>query len=165
MTEPRSTGRTPRSTLAAALSVLLLGIAVIVAFRLVGGSPADDPAAPVPADRAASSSTAAAATGVGDGRQAPRRVLNTLALIDAGQWPEAANAPGTRGGGRFGNYEGLLPETGAGGRAIGYTEWDVNPKKSGRGRDAERIVTGDDGSAWYTLDHYRTFVQIRGPSR
>ena len=38
---------------------------------------------------------------------------------------------------------------------------DVNPKKNGQGRDAERIVTGNDGSAWYTLDHYDTFVRIR----
>ncbi len=37
----------------------------------------------------------------------------------------------------------------------------MNPKKNGQGRDAERIVTGNDGSAWYTLDHYDTFVRIR----
>lgn len=29
------------------------------------------------------------------------------------------------------------------------------------GRDATRIVTGSDGSAWYTDDHYATFTQIR----
>ena len=35
---------------------------------------------------------------------------------------------------------------------------------AGRGRDAERIITADDGSAWYTDDHYRSFKQIRGPN-
>jgi hypothetical protein len=27
--------------------------------------------------------------------------------------------------------------------------------------DAERIITGSDGSAWYTTDHYHTFHRIR----
>nr|WP_245850201.1 ribonuclease domain-containing protein [Mycobacterium angelicum] len=25
----------------------------------------------------------------------------------------------------------------------------------------ERIISGSDGSAWYTTDHYRTFHRIR----
>lgn len=45
-----------------------------------------------------------------------------------------------------------------------YQEWDVNPKARNRGRDAERIITAADGSAWYTLDHYQTFINIRGPN-
>ncbi|MEO9326498.1 ribonuclease domain-containing protein [Gordonia aurantiaca] len=94
----------------------------------------------------------------------PAHVLRTLAYIDAGEWPEAANAPGTKGGVTFRNNEGLLPRTDSGGRRVTYREWDVNPKAPNRGRDAERIVTGSDGSAWYTADHYRTFVKIRGPS-
>ena len=94
----------------------------------------------------------------------PAHVLRTLALVDAGEWPEAANAPGTKGGLTFRNNEGLLPRADRTGRRITYQEWDVNPKAPNRGRDAERIVTGRDGSAWYTADHYRTFVKIRGPS-
>ncbi|MFT4202076.1 ribonuclease domain-containing protein [Gordonia sp. (in: high G+C Gram-positive bacteria)] len=94
---------------------------------------------------------------------APARVLRTLSLVDAGQWPEAANAPGTSGGRTFRNNEGQLPKTDSTGARARYQEWDVNPKRPGRGRDAERIITGADGSAWYTLDHYRTFHQIRGP--
>lgn len=42
-----------------------------------------------------------------------------------------------------------------------YTEWDVNPFKNGQNRGSERIVTGTDGSAWYTPDHYRTWYQLR----
>ena len=94
----------------------------------------------------------------------PAHALATLELIDAGQWPEAADSPGTRGGGTFRNNEGLLPRTGSDGRRLRFREWDVNPKKPGRGRDAERIITADDGSAWYTDDHYRSFTQIRGPN-
>ncbi|ALG83554.1 ribonuclease domain-containing protein [Gordonia phthalatica] len=94
----------------------------------------------------------------------PARVADTLEQIDSGRWPEAANAPGTHGGDTFRNREGNLPTKSANGKRITYKEWDVNPKKRGQGRDAERIVTGSDGSAWYTLDHYQTFTQIRGPS-
>ncbi len=92
---------------------------------------------------------------------APTRVLATLVEIDAGRWPDSANAVGTKGGVTFRNSEGRLPAVGAGGGRVVYQEWDVNPKKNGQGRDAERIVTGNDGSAWYTLDHYETFTRIR----
>ncbi len=105
------------------------------------------------------SSTSAPAT-----TRVPARVRQTLALIDAGTWPAAANAPGTRGGIAFRNNEGRLPSATSTGTAITYREWDVNPKEPGRSRDAERIVTGSDGSAWYTDDHYQTFVLIRGPT-
>jgi hypothetical protein len=76
----------------------------------------------------------------------PTHALATLELIDAGQWPDAADAPGTRGGINFRNNEGLLPRTGSDGRRLRFQEWDVNPKKPGRSRDAERIITADDGN-------------------
>ncbi|UAJ81685.1 hypothetical protein IT072_19850 [Leifsonia sp. ZF2019] len=41
-----------------------------------------------------------------------------------------------------------------------YKERDVNPAGPAE-RDAERIVTGIDGSAWYADDHYATVVRIR----
>ncbi len=44
---------------------------------------------------------------------------------------------------------------------ITYQEWDVNRKVSGVNRGAERLITGSDGSAYYTSDHYRTFTKIR----
>lgn len=126
------------------------------------------PSAESPSSPAATSTpshSVRVAPSAGPRSPAPERVLRTLALIDADRWPAAANAPGTQGGRTFGNREGLLPRTGADGRQLRFQEWDVNPKKPGRGRDAERIVTADDGSAWYTLDHYRSFVRIRGPSQ
>ncbi|MGW0039099.1 ribonuclease domain-containing protein [Gordonia sp. NPDC003376] len=109
-------------------------------------------------------STRAASTRATTAASAPVHVLRTLALIDAGQWPEAADAPGTKGGVVFRNSEGRLPRSTAAGVRITYQEWDVNPKQDGRSRDAERIVTGSDGSAWYTSDHYQTFNRIRGPN-
>ena len=42
-----------------------------------------------------------------------------------------------------------------------YREYDVNPKIRGRSRDAERIVIEQHtGKAYYTGDHYRTFVPL-----
>ena len=43
---------------------------------------------------------------------------------------------------------------------VNYKEYDINPYIKGQNRGAERIVIGDDGSVWYTDDHYYTFTQI-----
>ncbi|MFZ2509961.1 MAG: ribonuclease domain-containing protein [Gordonia sp. (in: high G+C Gram-positive bacteria)] len=141
-TEARPPGR---RALVPAASALILIVVLLATWFLSSGS-----------DQEGKSATAAAV---------PERVAVTLALIDAHQWPDAAHAPGTQGGRQFGNREGLLPPTGASGERLRFQEWDVNPKQRGKGRDAERIITAQDGSAWYTLDHYRSVVQIRGPAR
>ncbi|SPM40201.1 hypothetical protein MNAB215_2397, partial [Mycobacterium numidiamassiliense] len=105
-------------------------------------------------------------TGGEDGGGEPQNVRDTLQQIDAGRWPGSANAPGTKGGSRWDNdppepgQHRPLPTTDSSGKPIIYQEWDVNPKGSGN-RDSERIVTGNDGSAWYTTDHYRTLHRIR----
>lgn len=91
----------------------------------------------------------------------PDHAYDTLAEIDAGRWPGSANAPGTKGGDRWMNRAGTLPKTDSSGKAVNYQEWDVNPKKPGQGRDAERIVTGSDSAAYYTGDHYKTFTRMR----
>jgi guanyl-specific ribonuclease Sa len=67
---------------------------------------------------------------------------------------------GIEGGRHFGNFEHRLPEHGADGRAMRYQEWDVWPKVRGRNRGTERLITGSDGRAWYTGDHYRSFVEV-----
>lgn len=53
-----------------------------------------------------------------------------------------------------------LPKTDSNGNPITYKEWDVNPKIKGQDRGLERLVTGSDGSAWKTTDHYKTFTQM-----
>ncbi|WP_442819142.1 ribonuclease domain-containing protein [Streptomyces sp. NBC_01236] len=57
--------------------------------------------------------------------------------------------------------EGKLPEFDSAGNPITYQEWDVNPYVKGVNRGAERLITGSDGSARYTTDHYTSYVQIR----
>jgi guanyl-specific ribonuclease Sa len=62
--------------------------------------------------------------------------------------------PGYVGGRVFQNRERRLPPG-------HYREYDVNPKVRGRLRDAERIVIEQDtGRAYYTGDHYRTFISL-----
>ena len=75
-----------------------------------------------------------------------------------------AARPGFQGGRYFGNYgtngETKLPRE-ANGRRIAYQEWDVHRKFDRRSRGPERIVTGSDGRAWYTADHYCTFTEMK----
>ena len=62
--------------------------------------------------------------------------------------------PGYIGGRTFQNRERVLPR----GR---YREYDVHPKVPGKNRGAERIVIDQrTGKAYYTADHYRTFVPM-----
>jgi len=60
-----------------------------------------------------------------------------------------------------GSQEQALPKHDSGGRAITYQEWDVNPKVAGVNRGTERLITGSDGSAYVTADHYKTFTKVR----
>lgn len=86
----------------------------------------------------------------------PQKVYEVLKYIkENGVAPE-----GYVGGRKFGNYEKLLPQKDDNGRRINYQEWDVNPKQKGRNRGAERLVTGSDGRAYYTKNHYKTFIEI-----
>lgn len=89
----------------------------------------------------------------------PDYVLNTLNYIKTNQ-----SAPeGYVGGRYFHNREKQLPLKTQGGEWIRYQEWDVHPQKSGTNRGPERLVTGSDGSAWYTNNHYRSFSLIGAP--
>ena len=79
------------------------------------------------------------------------RAREMLATIQArGGEPLA----GYVGGRAFQNRERRLPP----GR---YREYDVHPRVAGRGRGPERLVIEQaTGRAYYTGDHYRTFVPL-----
>jgi len=75
-------------------------------------------------------------------------------LLEAIQQHEGKALPGYIGGRAFQNRERRLPRG-------HYREYDVNPKMRGRPRDAERIVIEQDtGRAYYTDNHYRTFMPL-----
>jgi guanyl-specific ribonuclease Sa len=91
----------------------------------------------------------------------PTNVATVLHHIDS-----THQAPAGYEGGRTFHNEGhggeqRLPQKDKEGKAISYQEWDVNPKVHNVNRGAERLVTGSDGSAYYTSDHYRTFTKVR----
>ena len=91
----------------------------------------------------------------------PEQAFKVLAFIRAhGEAP-----PETEGGRPFGNYERRLPQRDAEGRPLRYREWDLWPRMRGRNRGPERLITGSDGRAWYTGDHYRTFTEVRDAGR
>lgn len=86
----------------------------------------------------------------------PSYALNALQYIR-----QNGNAPdGYEGGREFQNRDKKLPLKDDSNKRIRYSEWDVHPKVKGKNRGAERLVTGSDHSAWYTKDHYKTFVKI-----
>ncbi|MGW4368792.1 ribonuclease domain-containing protein [Nocardia takedensis] len=158
----------PARVLSAVLGIAVVIVAAVLGLRTDGDS---EPSTAGPARTSAVHTSAPGAAAVPVASQTaapptkvagvPEHAYSTLVEIDAGRWPDSANAPGTKGGERWMNRGGDLPRSDPQGRAITYQEWDVNPKQQGRSRDAERIVTGSDGSAWYTGDHYATFTRMR----
>lgn len=87
----------------------------------------------------------------------PQKVYTVLKYILANNAP----MPGYVGGRIFSNREQRLPREDNAGKPILYHEWDVNPKIAGQNRGTERIITGTDGRAWYTNDHYQSFKEIK----
>jgi guanyl-specific ribonuclease Sa len=86
----------------------------------------------------------------------PKYALDVLDCIRRnGQAPA-----GYVGGREFQNREKKLPAKSGDGKRIRYSEWDVLPKEEGKNRGPERLVTGSDHSAWYTNDHYKSFLKI-----
>jgi guanyl-specific ribonuclease Sa len=82
---------------------------------------------------------------------APKKAYDLLEQL---QQRRGEPLPGYVGGREFQNRERRLPK----GR---YREYDVNPKIRGRSRDAERLVIEQKtGRAYYSGDHYRTFVPL-----
>lgn len=87
----------------------------------------------------------------------PKNVLIVLQYVRENDAPPQ----GYVGGRKFGNYEGILPKKDARGMKIYYKEWDTNPKIQGKNRGAERLVTSSDKKAYYTQNHYQSFVEIK----
>ncbi|MBK9107513.1 MAG: ribonuclease [Saprospiraceae bacterium] len=87
----------------------------------------------------------------------PEYVLKTLEYIIENGTPPKEYV----GGRNFQNREKRLKQKNKEGQKILYKEWDVHPKVKGISRGAERLITGSDLSAYYTNDHYKSFIQIK----
>jgi ribonuclease T1 len=82
--------------------------------------------------------------------QLPPEGVETLELIAQG-----GPFPYDKDGSTFQNREGILPQQ----RSGFYEEYTVvTPGEDDRG--ARRIVSGDDGSRFYTADHYSSFREV-----
>jgi len=87
----------------------------------------------------------------------PEKVYNVLNYVRKyNKAPE-----GFVGGRTFGNFEKRLPLKDQNLKPMRYREWDVNQKKKGKNRGAERLITSENRRAWYTRDHYETFIEIK----
>jgi ribonuclease T1 len=145
---------------------LLAGILVglVCGFLLgkqVGGQGSQGPAVPPSrqaADRAVTTRRAETG-GTVSGVTVPAQVYTVLQYIRA----HNAAMQGYVGGRIFANREERLPREDNHAQPILYHEWDVHPKVPGQNRGTERIITGSDGRAWYSNDHYQTFTEIKGP--
>ncbi len=90
------------------------------------------------------------------GKAAPAYVWNVLKHVR-----QHDKAPaGYVGGRNFENREKILRAKTSAGKVVRYREWDVFPKMPGQNRGAERLVTGSDGSAYYTKNHYKSFQTL-----
>lgn len=89
---------------------------------------------------------------------APEKAVKVLERVMS----KGSPLPGYKGGSVFRNSARRLPDADQAGNPITYREWDINPHIRGVDRGPERMVTGSDGSAYYTADHYNSFLQFSG---
>ncbi|MDF0642771.1 MAG: ribonuclease domain-containing protein [Nitrospira sp.] len=139
----------------------LIGLALLLSATLGMTGPVDPQTHPPgltsselqpPPSNGPTSETDEATSALSQKTEIPQKAKDLLQTIRDRQ---GVPPPGYVGGRAFQNRERRLP--------LGlYREYDVNPKRQGRPRDAERIVIEEKtGRAYYTADHYRTFVPFR----
>jgi guanyl-specific ribonuclease Sa len=144
--------------------VLLLFVLIAPAAGARPGDMTGPAAGPLSTEMLVGGSVAESAStlpeGISDNSAAPQRPRPDLipakarAVLQAIQEQDGRPPPGYVGGRSFQNRERRLPR----GR---YREYDVNPKRRGKNRGAERIVIEQrTGKAYYTDDHYRTFIPM-----
>lgn len=92
-----------------------------------------------------------------DTKEVPQKVYDVLNYITI----HHKAMPNYVGGRIFQNRENRLPIYSSNQIRINYQEWDVNPKKEGINRGSERLISSDIQTAYYTNNHYRTFIKIK----
>lgn len=95
----------------------------------------------------------------------PVNINTSIPIIAIQTWEyikEHKSTPkGYIGGREFRNREGKLPKLDKFDSRNKYLEWDIYPKQRGKNRGAERLVSLQYIKAWYTPDHYNTFIEIK----
>lgn len=149
-----------RHFMAICLGLLMLALALTLLANCGGaGSGGDASSATRSYERTTStapasstrSSTASDGLRTIDYADLPKQAKDTLRLIDAG-----GPFPYPRDDGKtFGNFEGLLPK-----QKRGYYKEYTVPTPGAQTRGARRIIRGQDGTMYYTSDHYDSFRRI-----
>lgn len=150
-----------RRTVLVLLAIALVLVAVAIALRQdpTGGRPAPAPGAGslagAPAAPPPPATTPGARASPGDAaRPAPATLARAREVLAAVEARRGEPLAGYVGGRTFQNRERRLPP----GR---YREYDLYPKVPGQDRGPERLVVERaTGRAYYTGDHYRTFVPL-----
>ena len=88
--------------------------------------------------------------------QVPQEAWDTLSYVD-----QKGRAPQGYKGGKIFINDGrdnseILPSAG-----MPYKEYDIFPHIKNHKRGTERLVIGSDCTAWYTSNHYKSFIQLR----
>jgi len=122
--------------------IVVLGLGLLLAYQKYASVPRPSETGAQP--RQSQSSEISVAP-----ESVPQKALQVLQIVrETGLPPE-----GYVGGRVFQNREGRLPADGD------YREFDVDPHRGGR--NAERIIVEwNSKQAWYTNDHYQTFVPL-----
>jgi ribonuclease T1 len=150
-----------RAVVVVLVVALALAVGTALWHRDPGGGRSGAPPAPGAVTGEASAPAATASTASKSASQSGRpgspdpaalaQARDVLAAIEARHGQPLA---GHVGGRVFHNREGQLP-------AGRYREYDVHPRIPGRDRGPERLVINQaTGRAYYSADHYRTFVPL-----
>ncbi len=156
----RSRGLSPRAALVLLVLFAVLGGLLWLLGRGVGGASSGTA---VRVGTASVRASAPAGTLRQPAASAPLvdKARYVLAVVDA-----TGAAPSGYVGGRQFMNDGrggttALPVRAASGSKIIYHEYDVNPRRQGVDRGPQRLVVGNDGSAFMTGDHYVTWERLR----
>ncbi|RNL65023.1 ribonuclease N [Nocardioides marmoriginsengisoli] len=132
----------------------LIGLVVVVVALIWARGNGPDLGSGGDAGARPTSAASETTTPVGSGQVGlstlPRDARATVALIDRG-----GPFPYARDGITFRNAERLLPR-----QPTGYYREYTVPTPGSSDRGARRIVAGEDGTLYYTDDHYRSFREI-----
>lgn len=86
----------------------------------------------------------------------PQKAFQFCDLIKKNKFPKNEYV----GGRKFKNLERNLRIKDSFGKKINYQEWDINKKIKGKNRGKERLVSGSDGTCYYTNNHYKSFILV-----
>jgi ribonuclease T1 len=131
------------------LILLVLGIVALLALRWYKNRPIEGKTDQTSTTSSSKSKNSGSSTGRKLPSDVPEQAFKTL---EYAQSNNGEARKGYKGNVKFSNRENRLPRTSA-----PFKEYDIHRWVKGKNRGPERVVIGNDGKAWYTSNHYKTF--------